>query len=226
MTTEVDWLVGRDPSNLLSCFPGYEPAEARKLRLFAIACCYLVWEEMPRFARKWVLLAERVAEEHLPEKEFLSERRRAFDVALRASKRSVSLACDALASFPAVAARSASATLRGTPERTRLHALLLDSFGNPFRPVVFCPEWRTDAAVALARQMYEARDFSAMPILADALQEAGCDNEVVLDHCRGPGPHLRGCWVCDLVLALGGSRESVISNQSAVISERQGASDQ
>jgi hypothetical protein len=75
-----------------------------------------------------------------------------------------------------------------------------DIFGNPFRPVTFLPEWRTDTAVSLARTMYESRDFSAMPILADALQDAGCDNADVLDHCRGPGPHVRGCWVVDLLL--------------------------
>jgi hypothetical protein len=73
-------------------------------------------------------------------------------------------------------------------------------FGNPFRPVSFCEEWRTDTAVALARQMYESREFGAMPILADALQDAGCDNEDILSHCRGDGPHVRGCWVVDLVL--------------------------
>jgi hypothetical protein len=66
--------------------------------------------------------------------------------------------------------------------------------------VTCCPEWRTDTAVTLARQMYEAREFGAMPILADALQDAGCAREEVLDHCRGPGPHVRGCWVIDLVL--------------------------
>ncbi|MBP3959973.1 hypothetical protein J8F10_32425 [Gemmata sp. G18] len=75
-----------------------------------------------------------------------------------------------------------------------------DIFGNPFRPVVFSPYWRTDTAVSLARQMYESRDFSAMPILADALQDAGCDNDDVLSHCRAPGEHVRGCWVVDLVL--------------------------
>jgi hypothetical protein len=64
----------------------------------------------------------------------------------------------------------------------------------------FSPEWRTDTVGALARQMYEACEFSAMPILADALQDAGCDSEDVLSHCRGPGPHVRGCWVVDLVL--------------------------
>ena len=79
--------------------------------------------------------------------------------------------------------------------------ILREVTGNPFRSVVFAPEWRTDTAVALARQMYEARDFSAMPILADALQDAGCDNEDVLNHCRGASAaHVRGCWVVDGVL--------------------------
>jgi hypothetical protein len=53
--------------------------------------------------------------------------------------------------------------------------------------------------VLLAKQMYDARDFSAMPILADALQDAACDNEDVLNHCRQPGEHVRGCWVIDLL---------------------------
>jgi hypothetical protein len=48
--------------------------------------------------------------------------------------------------------------------------------------------------------MHDSRDFSAMPILADALQDAGCDNEDILSNCRGDGPHDRGCWVVDLVL--------------------------
>ncbi len=77
---------------------------------------------------------------------------------------------------------------------------LRDIFGNPFRPVPFSPSWRTSTAVALAAQMYESREFSAMPILGDALQDAGCDSADVLDHCRGEGPHVRGCWVVDLVL--------------------------
>jgi hypothetical protein len=79
-------------------------------------------------------------------------------------------------------------------------ALLRDIFGNPFRPITFSPSWRTDTAVSLARQMYDRRDFSAMPILADALQDAGCDSEDILSHCRGDGPHVRGCWVVDLIL--------------------------
>jgi hypothetical protein len=65
------------------------------------------------------------------------------------------------------------------------------------------PAWRTSTATALAKQMYESRDFSAMPILADALQDAGCTNEDVLNHCRDAKQvHVRGCWVVDLVLGL------------------------
>ena len=79
-------------------------------------------------------------------------------------------------------------------------AILRDIYGSPFRPVTFPSGWRTSTAVALAAQMYEARDFGAMPILADALQDAGCDSADVLVHCRGPGPHVRGCWVVDRVL--------------------------
>jgi hypothetical protein len=86
------------------------------------------------------------------------------------------------------------------PEMCQEVAILREIFGNPFRPVAFSPDWRTDTALALARQMYDSRDFSAMPILADALQDAGCDSDNILDHCRGPGPHVRGCWVVDLVL--------------------------
>lgn len=80
-------------------------------------------------------------------------------------------------------------------------AILRDIFGNPFQPVAFSPDWRTDTAIALASQMYESREFSAMPILADALQDAGCDNTDILSHCRDANqPHVRGCWVVDLVL--------------------------
>ncbi|MBP3959644.1 hypothetical protein J8F10_30735 [Gemmata sp. G18] len=76
-----------------------------------------------------------------------------------------------------------------------------DIFGNPFRPVAFSPDWRTSTTVTLAAQMYESRDFSAMPILADAIQDAGCDNDDILNHCRDANQvHVRGCWVVDLVL--------------------------
>jgi hypothetical protein len=85
-------------------------------------------------------------------------------------------------------------------EDAKLIPLLRDIFGNPFRPITLDPSWLTSTVLALAQQMYDARDFSAMPILADALQDAGCENSQVLEHCRGPGPHTRGCWVVDLLL--------------------------
>jgi hypothetical protein len=81
-------------------------------------------------------------------------------------------------------------------------SLLRDIFGNPFRPVAVDPSWRTSTVVALAGRLYESRDFSAMPILADALEDAGCDNVEMLDHCRDPrAVHVRGCWVLDLILS-------------------------
>ena len=81
-----------------------------------------------------------------------------------------------------------------------MRPVFLEHFGDTHQPVVLDPVWRTSTVVALAKQMYGSRDFTAMPILADALQDAGCDNEDILDHCRRPGPHVRGCWVVDLVL--------------------------
>jgi hypothetical protein len=88
-------------------------------------------------------------------------------------------------------------------ERTQLEwgTLVRDIYGpNPFLPASFDPSWRTSTALALASSMYESRDFAGMPVLADALEEAGCESADVLAHCRGPGPHVRGCWVVDLVL--------------------------
>jgi hypothetical protein len=57
--------------------------------------------------------------------------------------------------------------------------------------------------VALARGIYADRAFDRLPILADALQDAGCENTDLLAHCRGEGPHVRGCWVVDLLLEKG-----------------------
>jgi len=79
--------------------------------------------------------------------------------------------------------------------------VLLDLAGDPFRPIEFLLEWRTSTVLALAKSMAESRDFAVMPILADALEDAGCEAEEVLSHCRGSGPHYLGCWVMDGVLA-------------------------
>jgi hypothetical protein len=79
-------------------------------------------------------------------------------------------------------------------------AFMHDIFGNPFRPVAFDPRWRTEYTDGLARGIYEDRAFDRLPLLADALMDAGCADEQVLGHCQSDGPHVRGCWVVDLVL--------------------------
>jgi hypothetical protein len=84
-----------------------------------------------------------------------------------------------------------------------LPGLLREIVGNPFRPVTADPTWLTSSVITLALQMDDCRDFSPMAVLADALQDAGCDNVDVLNHCRGVGVHTRGCWVVDLLLGKG-----------------------
>ena len=70
--------------------------------------------------------------------------------------------------------------------------LIREIVNNPFRPAAFDPTWLTSTVIAMARQMDETEDFSATPILADALQDAGCNDERILNHCRGHGSHVRG----------------------------------
>jgi hypothetical protein len=84
---------------------------------------------------------------------------------------------------------------------------LRELVANPFRPVALDPSWRTPIVLALAQGAYEERILPAgtlepdrLAVLADALEEAGCDNDDILSHLRGPGPHVRGCWVVDAIL--------------------------
>jgi len=85
----------------------------------------------------------------------------------------------------------------------RFCRLLRDTFGNPFRPVVIDPawlHWNGGTIVRLAAAIYDERRFQDMPVLADALEEAGCGDAHLLDHCRQPGEHARGCWLLDHLL--------------------------
>jgi hypothetical protein len=81
-----------------------------------------------------------------------------------------------------------------------IRRLINEVHGNPFRPVTVHPAWQTITVVGLAQAIYDERDFDRMPILGDALEEAGCTDAEVLKHCRQPGEHIRGCWVVDLIL--------------------------
>jgi hypothetical protein len=92
-------------------------------------------------------------------------------------------------------------------EKVSQSGLLRDIFGNPFRPATISPAWQTPTVVALAQTAYEYRDLPSghldparLAVLADALDEAGCTDADILNHCRRPGVHVRGCWVLDLLL--------------------------
>ncbi len=73
-------------------------------------------------------------------------------------------------------------------------------YPNPFRPVALDHDWRTPAVLALATGVYADRAWDRLPILADALEDAGCTDPDIIGHLRGPGPHARGCWVVDQLL--------------------------
>jgi hypothetical protein len=85
-------------------------------------------------------------------------------------------------------------------EWKHLVALVRHIFGNPFRPKAVTPAWRTATVLGVAQALYDERRFDRMPVLADALEDAGCDEAEVLAHCRQPGEHMPGCWALDQVL--------------------------
>ena len=220
--TDAEWQQSR---NLVTRVRAIDPCRFdRKLRLFAVACCRRVADLLrDPDARALLELVEGVADgaadpESLrpvwgevpwyPHAEGAVKLAAALDCASwrasadcyrRAAQDAEAATAGAMAGDTAADAQ-AKYERRGR-ERAAQLALLRDVVGSPFRAVTFLPVWGTDTAVALARQMYESRDFSAMPILADALQDAGCDSEAILSHCRdASATHVRGCWVVDLVL--------------------------
>jgi hypothetical protein len=221
--TEVEWLACVDPSQMLAFLEGMGCGSNRKLRLFAVACCRRIWSGLQdERSRAAVEAAERFADGQATQVELRAAFTAAYAAVDDCRSFSPSSEYQAIAAF-LTAARCITESVTKVPENEDANevaahvwsfaidgkiadnerqqlVLLRDISGNPFRPVSFSLEWRTDTALSLARQMYESRDFSAMPILADALQDAGCDSDDVLNHCRGPGPHVRGCWVVDLVL--------------------------
>jgi hypothetical protein len=95
---------------------------------------------------------------------------------------------------------------RGNPEERAYQCRLLADL-LPDHPVAADPAWSAwqhGQLVSLARAIYDEGRFEDLPVLADALEEAGCAEPAILEHCRGPGPHARGCWVVDLLLARDG----------------------
>jgi hypothetical protein len=222
--TERQWQAAKRPNPLWSFVS--DKQQGRKLRLFSCACCRRLGELITDERRHAAIsICERFADGLATKKELAAAKSRvhllhnALTAELHREKKGaditvdprwlMSVAVHALTSadledadaseLVSEAMATSKINSRKTEQAVQSH-ILRDIFGNPFRPVKLSTAWRTDTTVALATQMYESRDFSAMPILADALQDAGCDNEDILDHCRGPGSHVRGCWVVDLVL--------------------------
>jgi hypothetical protein len=196
-------------------------ASDRKLRLFAVACCRQLGPLLkdPRITNA-LDVAERYADGAATQADLEAALRGATQ-AQRAQRRKALLYAYAAvmdscgpgglgaaekSAWAAAAAADSRATSGERLRRTRpdlyasLSALLRDVIGNPFRPVWVDQSWLTPAVVRLAQSMYDDRAFDRLPILADALEGAGCTNAEVLGHCRQPGTHARGCWVIDGLL--------------------------
>jgi hypothetical protein len=216
--TEAQWQSCSDPEMMLEYLRGR--VGDRKLRLFACACCRHLLTEVA--VNPWdeaaVDVAERFADGEASNEELESAASSttsdytpgcacadaasaeggvdaaiyAADNARHAAGEHAAFLVNATDDHPAFAAGRAA-------EAEAQARLLRDVFGNPFGPVTPDSGWLTSTVVMLAEGIYQQKAFDRLPILADALQEAGCDSERVLNHCRSEGPHVRGCWVIDML---------------------------
>jgi hypothetical protein len=194
-------------------------ASRRKLRLFAVGCCRRVWEPMrDETCRRAVEVAERYADRQASNREREEATRAA---AVRTNLRFCTyfnLAylvgnSQRFGYYSATAAAACANELVNGLEGPAAEAenvaqvrLLRDIFGNPFRPVAVNHAWLAwdgGTIPKLAHAVYDERAFERLPVLADALEEAGCTDAGLLTHLRGPGPHVRGCWALDLLLGKG-----------------------
>jgi hypothetical protein len=223
--TEAEWLAATDTYSMLEFL--WEKASDRKSRLFAVACLrrpYYVVADVRH--QRAILLAERMADETVDGSEWESvyqpalELWRATSAVLSAAQRSAprgSSEVERMLDADMATAAGWACLERGweaahqvtsvdwsgkyADEPQHQMTLLREIFGNPFRAVAFDPLRRTADVMILARGIYEEKAFARMPILADALQDAGCDRDELLNHLRDPNAaHVRGCWALDLVL--------------------------
>jgi hypothetical protein len=212
--TEQEWLAGTDPPAMLTFLRG--KASERSLRLFCCACCRQVSGGLSRARKNAVDIAERFADGQagwwktfwgeflaLPPDTRNWENRKGYPEKIAAHItiqhwKQKNPDGDGVAAALDVARLTRHADPPMT-EGDHVH-LLFDIFGNPFRPVALDPRWLTSTVLDLARTIYDERVYERMPILADALMDAGCGSDEVINHCRSDGPHVRGCWVVDLIL--------------------------
>jgi hypothetical protein len=210
--TEAEWLACTEPLEMLDFLRLAQPSE-RKMRLFACACCRRVAHFFTRGPELGQALevSERYADGGVS-RESLAE---AAQAAARAAAEYPGGASetDFTGADQKVAVEGVAAAVRGdchdavfaawyaadSRRREDIAALARDLFGNPFRPANL-GAWRTPDALALATAIYREAAFERLPILADALEEAGCTDEAALRHGRQGGLHARGCWLLDALL--------------------------
>lgn len=218
---EARWLNCDDPEMMLRYMLG--KTGDRKFRLFACACVRRIWPLLrDERSQAAVLMAEHYAdlpgghsqllrvraEARLAEQHFhrLSRESDAGDYTARWAARAAEATVEDTGwDVARNAAWSAAHALNGeAPKEQQAQCQLIrDAFGNPFSPQYLDPawlRWHDSCVVQMARTIYEDRRFEDLPILADALEEAGCDNELILWHCREMGEHARGCWLLDAIL--------------------------
>jgi hypothetical protein len=215
--TESEWLASNDPEDMY--FRGWTVVRAsshRRMDLFCVACarlvCHLMDDEGARRAFMWLEANPGQRERPTGPGSVLDLFRgvgRALYEAHHRREGGVSgaathIAYDFWADWYEYAFPNVRDYFAGTPEvlrvdpRMYLPTVMRDIF--PFGTVSINPAWVTPEVLALCREMYESQNFAAMPTLAHALKEAGCDNQPILAHCMTDGGHVRGCWVVDLVL--------------------------
>jgi hypothetical protein len=204
--TEQEWLEAIDPMPMVK-YLRRRKASVRKWRLVAVACCRRRWplitDERCRYA---VLTAERFADGEVSKAAMTAAHKDAYELYCEDARDIFDSGRDALG-----AAAGAAMTIPGHAfnratyrmEPSEICGLLREVFGNPFRPITINPAWLTwhdGLLLSIAKRMYDSREFSDMPVLADALEEAGYQDQDILGHCRSGGEHVRGCWVIDSLL--------------------------
>jgi hypothetical protein len=209
--TEGDWLESSDPQEMVRYLAQGVGSE-RKLRLFGCACCRQVWDLLKEECfREAVETAERFADGLASGKELAIAKKVSGAALERNGLAGVTgPRCCASGSAWSCTRNAQTAAMYPlwvfTDEAQRQWEILFirDIFGNPFGPRppsdATWLKWNDGTVVKLAQGIYDERAFDRLPILADALEEAGCTNADILAHCREPGEHVRGCWVLDLLL--------------------------
>ena len=203
--TEAEWLAYAERYLLLKVpNPTWS---LRKYRLFAAGCYRDRWERVePKRNRRAVEILEGIADGSASEEELRGTLARPA-LNFQCADGYYNLADFFYGMDGRQIAMNAIHFAWESDRHSRVVNLVHDVFGNPFRPVALAPAWLTPNVIDLARTIYEERgllsgalDRTRLAILADALMDAGCDSEAILSHCRSEGPHVRGCWVVDLIL--------------------------